>query len=146
MSKLSPIEIKNETFSKIQKKFNSVGKIKKLFKVVNPEDKISNFKQFSEGNQIEFEVFHGTKQKYVKSVLKYGFLLELNKASSKGIGTYFSKNISKSHTYTDYGTSIGKFMFLCDIVIEPTTNIINGGVEIIINNDDAILIRYLICY
>jgi len=146
MSKLFPIKTETEEFKEIQKNFRKVGRIKKLFKVVNPEDKLINFKQFSVGNTIESNVFHGTKQRLVDSILKYGFLIELNKASSKGVGTYFSKNCNKSSGYIDSGRNSIKCMFVCDVVLEVGTTIVNNGEEIFIKNDDAILIKYLICY
>lgn len=149
MSKLLPIKDENsDEFKGVQKLFNKVGKIKKIFKVVNPEDKLINFKQFSKENEnmVESNVFHGTKQRFVSSILKYGFLIELNKASRKGVGTYFSRNCVKSDSYIDFGSNVVKCMFVCDVVIENDTKIIGDGEEIVIENDDAILMKYFICY
>lgn len=99
----------------------------------------------SEGNDPEVtEMFHGTKEKYVDSILKLGFLSEKNTTSAYGVGTYFSPMVRLSLTgYTDISKkSELSYVFLCEIIKSEAGG--NGKDIFVCPDDDTCIPTFLI--
>ena len=64
----------------------------------------------------EMELFHGTKADNVDSICNNGFLVQYNRTSAYGLGTYFSTN--PSYSMFNY-TNVDKrgVSFVCDVLI-----------------------------
>ena len=94
------------------------------------------------GNSEIKEMFHGTKDKFVRNILKEGLKSEYNRISALGKGTYFSPYIKTSLlSYTNTGKDGLSYVFLCDIIMSDTEG---GGHIYVCPRDDSFLIKYLI--
>ncbi len=91
-----------------------------------------------------WEMFHGTKEKYVPGILKEGLKCSKNVVSAYGKGTYFSPFIKTSlHGYTDVSRSTKlSYVFLCDVVMKDTGG--NKSNIYVCPRDDSFVIKYLI--
>ena len=89
------------------------------------------------------ELFHGTKEKNVLSILKSGLLASKNVTSALGKGTYFSANIATSllgYTDTSKSTQLS-YVFFCDAIMQD----LKGSRNIYVSpSDDSFKIKYLI--
>ena len=65
----------------------------------------------------EVQLFHGTSEDAVNSIVASGFNPDYNKASAYGKGTYFAKNASYSFAYMKPNKQGISFMFLCDVIL-----------------------------
>ena len=65
----------------------------------------------------ELQLFHGTKEEAVNSIVSNGFDPAYNKTSAYGKGTYFAKNASYSFSYMQPNQNGISFMFLCDVLL-----------------------------
>lgn len=90
------------------------------------------------------EMFHGTKEKYVKNILSEGLRGSMNVTSAYGKGTYFSPDIKLSLlSYTDTSRSSKlSFVFLCNVIEQDAGG--NGSNIYVCPRDDSFVIRYLI--
>lgn len=107
------------------------------------------------------QLFHGTREVNINSIMSEGFCVSKNKMCAYGIGTYFARDAMMSYLYTDSKKNNLSFMFLCDVligkkVLSRSGQILNKG-ETGVNNkteptifsvpeDSAILPRYLIAF
>lgn len=83
-------------------------------------DKYEKFKvelKEKRGEVIEKQLFHGTKEKFVNSIIQNGFLISENKICAYGRGTYLSPLCKISLGYVDIGRSEVSYIFLCDVAL-----------------------------
>jgi hypothetical protein len=81
------------------------------------------------------ELFHGTSEESLNSILKFGFIKSKNVISAYGVGTYFSNSAlvanqyvnSRASKYQRSAHSI-RYVFLADIIISDIG--INGSVPV----------------
>lgn len=104
----------------------------------------------SENNSIKLkqyniiELFHGTKNENIQSILTKGFLCSKNVRSLYGYGTYFSTKPSISYGYTNYhGICI---MFICDIIIDNNVKCAHGGLYYVVSKDENIIPKYIVYF
>lgn len=91
------------------------------------------------------QLFHGTLEKNIDSIISRGFKSEMNTRSAFGRGTYFAKhaNYSKDYAYTSKDDEI-TYMFLCDVISEKCTY--SNGTIYVTPHDGAGVPRYLIAF
>jgi poly [ADP-ribose] polymerase 7/11/12/13 len=65
----------------------------------------------------EKQVFHGTKESNINTILYNGFDVTKNRVSAYGKGTYFAKRADYSKNYTDVSQDELSFMFICKILV-----------------------------
>lgn len=106
----------------------------------------------------ELELFHGTNEHAIASIVNDGFKSDLNVRSVYGKGNYFAKFASYSKLFMISNREI-TFMFLCDVLVgkKKLSSQILGACECYVNNlenpdifaipeDDAIYPRYVIAF
>lgn len=95
---------------------------------------------------VKKQLFHGTPEQNVDSIIRNGFKCEMNKRAAYGKGTYFSEYASCSIKYASGFNDI-VYMFLCDVLVDsPHTTTISGSDIYVINNDYAGIPKYLIAF
>ena len=63
-------------------------------------------------------LFHGTKEKHIRSIVREGFLVAENRVSAFGLGTYFATSAAMSAVYTDVArTNEMSYMFVCRVLV-----------------------------
>lgn len=66
-------------------------------------------------------LFHGTKERFIDSIVQSGFDPYRNKVSAFGKGTYFATDPRMSLRYTDISKSNQiSYVFLCDVIVGNT--------------------------
>lgn len=65
----------------------------------------------------EYNLFHGTSENAINSIVLNGFDPLYNKTSAYGKGTYFAKNASYSFSYMKPNDSGISFMFYCHVLL-----------------------------
>lgn len=90
------------------------------------------------------QLFHGTPEKNIESIVRSGFKCELNVRSAYGKGTYFSENASCSINYATSPNDI-VYMFLCDVLIDEHYTKTHGTIYVT-NNNYAGIPKYLIAF
>lgn len=95
-------------------------------------DKINNSKLYEEyqkrkdiikhkrGFVDELTLFHGTRDSAVTSIIKHGFMSDLNVTSAYGIGTYFSTSSKISSFYSKNSSTELSYMFVCKVLVGKT--------------------------
>ena len=79
----------------------------------------------------ELTLFHGTKGDNVNSIIKYGFLTDMNKVSGYGVGTYFSTSSKISSFYSKNKKSELSYMFVCKVLVGKTKcGMVNENIDI----------------
>ena len=76
--------------------------------------------QFKRGSVEEMTLFHGTKETNLKSIMKNGFLINMNTTSAYGLGTYFSTSSRLSSFYSKSNTYELSYMFVCKVLVGAT--------------------------
>jgi poly [ADP-ribose] polymerase 7/11/12/13 len=72
----------------------------------------------------ERELFHGTNEHSIHSIVEVGFDPSLNKASVYGLGTYFARDAKYSFSYMVPNRNEISYMFLADVLVG---NMMVGG-------------------
>ncbi len=70
----------------------------------------------------EQQLFHGTREESVNSILTVGFDPAYNKTSAYGIGSYFARDARYSYGYMHPGKEDVSYMFLADVITERQTS------------------------
>ena len=99
----------------------------------------------SKNNLIPKRLYHGTNSSSLNSICRDGYKKYLNKRSAYGHGTYFSSMASYSKDYTDQTESDESFMIVNKVCLGPGHNT-NGNEIFVVNDDDAALPEYVICF
>ena len=84
----------------------------------------AKFETLKKSSPIPYEIkelFHGTNQKFLDSIIKNGFKREHQRISAYGHGYYLSTSCSTAMQYTDpVGKNDTSFVFLCDVYVGRT--------------------------
>jgi len=86
-----------------------------LAKYEQCKEEIMNNRKFD--TIIEKQVFHGTKESNIHSIVSNGFDVSRNRTSAYGCGTYFAKRAAYSQAYSDVSQDELSFMFICNILV-----------------------------
>lgn len=134
-------------------------------KIVNPKNKKSynNYKNSLVKKTEINNIYHGSDKDSFNNILQNGFMCGYNRNSVYGRGSYFSKNPDFSYdnfSKRDYENN--KYLIVVDICFTETklgdnnyetndknicfVNSIFYPAVYVIPNDDAILLKYIICY
>lgn len=62
------------------------------------------------------ELYHGTSEEAIHSIIKNGFDSGYNRVSAYGKGTYFSPRATMSATYSKPKKDEISYMFMCDVI------------------------------
>jgi poly [ADP-ribose] polymerase 10/14/15 len=65
----------------------------------------------------KIDLYHGTREEYASSIIKYGFNSYANNRSAYGKGSYFAKNASYSRDYAPPASDQISFMLICSVLI-----------------------------
>jgi hypothetical protein len=74
------------------------------------------------------ELFHGTKEKSIQSIISNGFICGMNQVSAYGRGTYFATTATYSKSYMDVGRDGISYMFIADVLVGECAPGIQNGV------------------
>lgn len=125
MALLQPINISNKIFDEINiliRKSWPNACILWVDEVVNEElyDKYKKYKEdivSKERDVKELQVFHGTKQCYIHSIINNGFNVRENVRSAFGKGTYCGIKANYSINYSDTNINDISYIFICNIIV-----------------------------
>lgn len=74
----------------------------------------------------EQQLFHGTREENVNSILANGFDPSFNKTSAYGVGSYFARDARYSFGYMHPGKEGVSYMFLADVITERLSHGFNN--------------------
>jgi hypothetical protein len=134
-------------------------------KIINPKNKkkYNNYKSSLLTKTEIKNVYHGTTKNSFNNILQNGFINGYNKKSFYGVGSYFAKHPDFSYNnYSKDDVEQNRYLIVADICYEKikagsinecaidknicfTDYILFPGIYVI-PNDDAILLKYLICF
>ncbi len=77
-----------------------------------------------------WQLYHGTKEDAVNSIIHRGFNVSANTRNAYGVGTYFAKNANYSKEYAAPASDQISFMLLCDVLIGEMGNGYTSGKQI----------------
>ena len=84
-----------------------------------------------------WQLYHGTKEEAINSIINHGFNVSSNVRNAYGIGTYFAKNANYSKDYAAPAPSDQvSFMLLCDVLIGEIATGYGSGKAIDVEKHD----------
>jgi hypothetical protein len=88
------------------------------------------------------ELFHGTKEQSIQSIICNGFICGMNKVSAFGRGTYFATTATYSKSFMDVGRDGISYMFIADVLVGECTRGVQNGVLDTSTHDNFINTQY----
>ncbi len=77
-----------------------------------------------------WQLYHGTKEESVNSIIQNGFNIAANTRNAYGVGTYFAKKANYSKEYAAPASDQISFMLLCDVLIGEMGTGYTSGIKI----------------